>query len=302
MNMKLFQPNIETFLKSAETGSFSKAAAQLYISVPAAARQINVLEKELGFPLFVRTHRGLKLTPAGQSFYTDMKKILSSTDLAVQRAREKAELQPSRIRLGISMLAPGTSLISEFPTLRQKEPWMELELVDYRNNVDNAHSILANLGTGIDVVQAFYDQQLLERTGCQAYFQKNMPLRLAVPVRNPLSEKQELCLEDLRGSAILMPAEGLFKEMDAVRQEVRRHYPEIRIEDFSVFGIRIFSRCENENIALLAVDDWQEVHPLVKLMPVRWNHTIPFGILYSRTPSDQVRWFLKALQQAETKR
>lgn len=192
-------------------------------------------------------------------------------------------------------------MISEFPALRQKEPWLELELVDYRNNVDNAHSILANLGTGIDLVQAFYDQQLLERTGCQAYFQKDMPLRLAVPVRNPLSEKQELCLEDLRGSAILMPTEGLFKEMDAVRQEVRSHYPDIQIRDFSVFGVSIFSCCENENIALLAVDDWQEVHPLVKLMPVRWNYTIPFGILYSRTPSDQVRFFLKTLQQIETK-
>lgn len=57
----------------AELGSFNKAAEKLHISPPAVIKQINLLEKSLGVQLFLRTHRGLTLTKAGQSLLQDAK-------------------------------------------------------------------------------------------------------------------------------------------------------------------------------------------------------------------------------------
>lgn len=58
----LYNPQLETFLCVAESGSFNKAAEKLFISPPAVIKQINLLEENLGLQLFLRTHRGIQLT------------------------------------------------------------------------------------------------------------------------------------------------------------------------------------------------------------------------------------------------
>lgn len=55
----MYDPHLETFLKTADAGSFSRAAAQAYISPTAVIKQINALEKDLGVRLFDRSHNGL---------------------------------------------------------------------------------------------------------------------------------------------------------------------------------------------------------------------------------------------------
>ena len=62
----MYNPQLETFIRVADAGSFNKAAEELFISPPAVIKQINLLEAQLGLTLFVRTHRGLKLTEAGK--------------------------------------------------------------------------------------------------------------------------------------------------------------------------------------------------------------------------------------------
>ena len=57
------------FQSVVQTGSFSEAAAQNYISQSAISQQIQALERELGFPLLERKNRRFSLTPAGEYFY-----------------------------------------------------------------------------------------------------------------------------------------------------------------------------------------------------------------------------------------
>ena len=72
----MYNPQLETFISVADAGSFNKAAEQLYITPPAVIKQINLLETSLGLELFVRTHRGLKLTASGKSLYKDAKYVI----------------------------------------------------------------------------------------------------------------------------------------------------------------------------------------------------------------------------------
>jgi len=60
---------IEYFASIAETGSFSKAAEELYISQSSLSKQIIALEKELGVKLFDRSKRRIALTEAGKMFH-----------------------------------------------------------------------------------------------------------------------------------------------------------------------------------------------------------------------------------------
>lgn len=64
----VYNPQLETFLRVADAGSFNKAAEESYITPTAVIKQINLLEKSLGVKLFNRSHRGLTLTKAAMGF------------------------------------------------------------------------------------------------------------------------------------------------------------------------------------------------------------------------------------------
>ena len=72
----MYNPQLETFIRVADAGSFNKAAEQAYITPTAVIKQMNLLEDGLGVKLFERTHRGLHLTKAGISLYQDAKYII----------------------------------------------------------------------------------------------------------------------------------------------------------------------------------------------------------------------------------
>ena len=57
---------IQCFIALAETLHFTKAAERLYLSQPTLSRQISELEKEIGYPLVMRTTRNVVLTEVGE--------------------------------------------------------------------------------------------------------------------------------------------------------------------------------------------------------------------------------------------
>ena len=66
---------------------FSAAAERLGISQPSLSRSIARLERRLGFPLFQRTTRRISLTPAGEVFLADCRRLLTEMDGAITRAQ-----------------------------------------------------------------------------------------------------------------------------------------------------------------------------------------------------------------------
>src|SRR3954469_21069537 len=60
---------LKGFEAAARTLSFTKAAAELFLTQSAISRQVKSLEEQLAVQLFRRRHRELLLTEAGQSFY-----------------------------------------------------------------------------------------------------------------------------------------------------------------------------------------------------------------------------------------
>ncbi len=60
--------NLESFVRSAEHGSFSEAARRLSLTPAAVSRNVAMLERNLGVRLFHRSTRKLTLTEAGETF------------------------------------------------------------------------------------------------------------------------------------------------------------------------------------------------------------------------------------------
>src|SRR3989442_10024051 len=75
------------FIGVAEQENVSRAALKLHVSQPALSRQIRDLEGELGFPLFERSAKSVRLTDAGRAFLDEARAVLQRADDAVKAAR-----------------------------------------------------------------------------------------------------------------------------------------------------------------------------------------------------------------------
>ena len=294
----MYNPQLETFLCVAEAGSFNRAAERLHISPPAVIKQINLLEESLELQLFVRTHRGLILTEAGKSLYQDTKYIIQYCKDSVTRAKNAMQKSENVIRIGTSPMTPAQVLVDLWPKLQDYCPDTKFRLVPFDNTPENAREILANLGQNIDVVAGIFDETMLELRQCAGLELSKEPICCAVSVHHRLAQKESLTISDLYGENLMLMRRNWSHHVDLLRDDIWKNHPQIHIVDFDFYDVAAFNQCENNNCVLMAVENWRYVHPLLKILRVDWDYTIPFGLLHAPKPSAVVKQFLKAVQRA----
>lgn len=292
----MYNPQLETFLTAADAGSFSKAAERMFITPTAVIKQINLLEDALDVKLFERTHRGLTLTKAGVSLYKDTKYIIQYCKDSVSRARNAMQEDTNVIRIGTSPMTPAQALMALWPAIHEQCPEIKFKMIPFDNSVENARDILGNLGRDIDVVVGLFDEVMLNLRRCAGFEISREPLCCAVSIYHPLAEKTRLKIQDLYGENLLMMHRDWGRYVDELRDDLWKNHPQIHIVDFDIYSLEIFNRCENSNDVLLCVEPWANVHPLLKVIPVEWDYSMPYGLLHSPKPSTTVAKFLEAVK------
>lgn len=147
------------------------------------------------------------------------------------------------------------------------------------------------------MVAGIFDETMLSVRQCAGFELFRQPLCCAVSVHHRLAEKKKLVVQDLYGENLMMMHRGWSHYMDRLRDDIWQNHSRIHIVDFDFYNVDVFNRCENGNNVLMAVPVWDNVHPLLKVIPVEWDYSIPYGLLHSREPSAEVRKFLSALQK-----
>lgn len=292
----MYNPQLTTFISVVENGSFTKAADALFITPTAVMKQINTLEERLGITLFDRTNHGLQLTEAGKSFLQDAKYIIDYSDRAIEKAREidNKDKQQS-IRIGTSIMTPAKFLLDVWAEIQKFNPYFKIELIPFENTPINSVEILKNLGKHIDIVAGLYDDNFLKERCCQAAHLYDKQLLFAIPVTNPLCGKQKIELADLKGQKVLLIRKNWNEYIDDLREDLTASG--VTIEEFEMFNLNAYNRAVQENVPIITVEGWEDVHPLLKIVPADWEYRIPFGILYSPTPSKQVKDFIVAMKK-----
>ena len=292
----MFEGRLQTFIKVAECGSFTKAAEELYVTATAVMKQINALEGELSVRLFLRTNHGLKLTKAGESFLQDARYILEYMERAARRAREIDEGESRRsIRIGTSVMTPAKFVLDVWSQIQSRMPTLKIELIPFENNPVNSVEILKNLGQHIDVVAGLYDDNFLHERGCLAAHMYDKRILLAVPVTHALSAEGRITTEHLKGRRVMFIRRGWNKYIDALREKLEG--TGVATEDFPQFNLSAYNRAVAENIPIITVEGWEDVHPLLKIIPADWENSVPFGVFYSPRPTALVKKFIGLLSE-----
>ena len=294
----MYNPQLDTFIHVADAGSFNRAAEESYITPTAVIKQINLLEASLGVRLFERTHRGLILTKAGKSLYQDTKYIIQYCRDSVTRAKNAMQEDTKVIRIGSSPMTPAQLLMQLWPKIQTHCPDMKFQIIPFENTPENAREILGNLGKNIDVVGGIFDETMLELRRCAGLELSREPFCCAVSVHHRLAAKDRLKMEDLYGENLMLMRREWSRYVDELRDDIWQNHSQIHIVDFDFYSMEAFNRCENSNDILLSIPGWANVHPLLKVIPVEWDHSIPFGLLHSPKPSGIVKQFLEAVKEA----
>ena len=287
----MYNTQLETFVRVAELSSFAKAAQAMYVSPTAVIKQINLLEGSLDVKLFDRTHRGVSLTDAGRSFYRDSKFIIQYSQDAIARART-ASGRNHCIRIGTSVLTAHQFLVALLPKVQAACPNLQIQVVPFENTQDNSNAILRNMGRDIDIVIAMCE--MAKPVDYAVLPLSYKPICCAVSVLHPLAQKDRLTVEDLYGQNFILAQRGFNSHIDLLRDFLEKKHPQVRIVDVPFINIELFNRCESSGDVMFAFEKWQGKHPLLKIMPVDWSFTVPFGLLYSHEPPDSVRSFINA--------
>lgn len=115
-------------LSLAQTGSFSKSAAALFLTQPALSRSIRALEEELGQPLFDRIGRRSELTPFGREALARARELVLAADDLRGLGHLAGDAQEGVLRIGMGS-GPGAMLMTPLllSTARER-PRLRLEI------------------------------------------------------------------------------------------------------------------------------------------------------------------------------
>lgn len=102
LSKKMIYPNprhLRAFVALVDTGSFGAAAEAVHIGQPALSQAIAKLEQQVGVRLIERTTRSTRLTPAGEEFLVDARRVLQALEGMMARGAEWAKVRRGRVEL-----------------------------------------------------------------------------------------------------------------------------------------------------------------------------------------------------------
>ncbi|MBQ7515753.1 MAG: LysR family transcriptional regulator [Schwartzia sp.] len=293
----MLQPYVKTFLAVAKSGSFSAAAEVLYISKVSVMNQMNALERDAGVKLWERTSRGAVLTEAGQKMAEYAEKLNALADAAMRETREAGGLPAQTIRIGASMMRPSARLVELWDSIGGPKPEIQFDIVPFSDGRNGLFAMLKALGDTIDcfatpggTTKLLMEYGFLPFGQCQCH--------VAMSKKHPLAKKKILRWEDLEGETLMLLKRGDSYVLDALRDEALRSHPSIRIIDFDGFyDISAFNLAIRKQYIMETLDLWENLHPSMVTLPVRWNYEMPYGIVYAKEPSGIVGTFLASIRK-----
>jgi DNA-binding transcriptional LysR family regulator len=187
--------------------SFRKAASALGIQQSAISQRIRGLEDHLGVSLFERHPRGVRITAAGQDFLGRVRVLFDQLDKAVTGARAAGRGDQGDLKIGISGSLTGEFLRALIRRYTAEHPQVR---IGWRE--ESLSALLYELRAGRVDVAVVMEPGDIEGFSTTDLWRER--LYVALPERHPLSARDKVGWEDLRGETFLMSQAPLGQDLN----------------------------------------------------------------------------------------
>ncbi|AYG78853.1 HTH-type transcriptional regulator BenM [Streptomyces hundungensis] len=188
---------LEAFLTLAEELHFGRTAERLHLTTGRISQSIKKLERHIGTPLFERTSRYVRLTPAGRQLHEDLLPPYEQLRAGLHRAVDAAQGIQSVLRVGFVGAASGQLMVHAAQLYAERHPGhraqpRELQIADsYPRLRDGDVDLL---------IVSLPHQEAGTAVGPVLYSERRM---LAVSREHPLAGRESVSLEDLTAVKLL---------------------------------------------------------------------------------------------------
>jgi DNA-binding transcriptional LysR family regulator len=194
---------------------FGRAAEKLHIAQPPLSKQIQDLEKELGFELFVRSKRAVTLTPAGQAFLIEVNQVFQQLDRAIDIGKKTSRGELGQISIGFVGSATYNILPIMLQQFRDRYPHVRIELHELTTDRQLIWLREGRIDLGL-IRPPIVEKDLVS----QVIFQES--LVIALPIGHPLATLETIDIKLLAAEPfILFPRQlalGLYDPIIALCQ------------------------------------------------------------------------------------
>jgi DNA-binding transcriptional LysR family regulator len=272
---------LKGFEAAARNLSFTRAAAELFVTQSAVSRQIQTLEEQLGVPLFRRTHRELRLTEEGQTLYKTSAEVMR----LLREVAGRLGGRPGMLTVTTTASFAALWLVPRLNDFRKQHAGIDMRL-DATNEIQDLER------EGIDVAIRYCTPRAAGAAGVRLFGELVFP----VCAKTLLAGRKLVSPKDLSGQ-VLLHYDDPYRRYPWLSWEV--WFELTQTQDVKPAGMLRFSHydqlmqaaIEGQGIALgrsRFVAQWVKQGRLV----------LPFGKRYMSTPSDSRAYFLVASQRS----
>jgi DNA-binding transcriptional LysR family regulator len=168
----LVSRHLENFLALYDARKMHAAAERKGISQPALTKSLRLLEEDLGAELFVRTHKGLEPTEAGDVLYRHARAIDQEARFASMEVREVQRNLGGRLRIGVGPVLAISTFPAALVDFHRQFPSLEVVV---ETGMISTQLIDSLIHDNLDmVIAASIEQPLPERYGSFLLFKSQM--------------------------------------------------------------------------------------------------------------------------------
>ncbi|MBK4988197.1 LysR family transcriptional regulator [Pseudomonas sp. S36] len=194
---------LRQFIAVAEELHFHKAAIRLHMAQPPLSQAINRLEDKLGFSLFTRNKRGVKLTPAGGAFLNAAYSTLKELELGIEHARQVSEGIAGKLTVTAVSIAYYESLLSTLRQFRETYPKVQLII----REMPSSSQAKAILSGEADI--AFMRKLPISAENVESRLLLDEEIMMALPAHHPKAKEDQIDLRDFAGEDFVFTPEAL---------------------------------------------------------------------------------------------
>jgi DNA-binding transcriptional LysR family regulator len=183
--------HLRYFAAVAELRNFTRAAERSFVAQSALSQQISRLEREVGAPLFVRTNRSVRLTPAGEVLLPHALRVIADVDRAQADMRSYLGLEKGRLQIGlIQTSASAVDILTPVTRFHDRYPDIEVHIVN-QTSAEMVEGVLtgaldlAIVGLGPDDVPEGLEYRVLALDPLVAVTSEQASAGLTEPVSLP---------------------------------------------------------------------------------------------------------------------
>lgn len=213
----------EVFLAVVDRGSFIKAASELGYTQSGITHMMNSLEKECGFPLLMRSNKGVMLTLEGERVLPDIRKIVEMNQRLEEYFHEIRGIKTGKVRVGCFPTIACALMPQIFKKFRAQYPDILLDIVE-ENSIQTLEGWLAS---------GFIDIAFVSKQPKQSYdwiSVKEDEYLAVLPQGHPLAHHESIAPEELMCENFFM-----FRSVDGIDKDVSRYFEAKDISIVSTF-------------------------------------------------------------------